>query len=66
MRRIGYALFALAGLSVVIALVSIGLSGAGSTSAQNNPLVVYGIVNLGFALVNVVLGLVLVVASRAH
>jgi hypothetical protein len=66
MRRIGYALFVLAGLSVVIALVSIGFAGAGSTSAPNNALVVYGMVNVGFALVNVVLGLVLVAASRAR
>jgi hypothetical protein len=65
MRRIGYALFVLAALSVVIALVSFGFAGPGSTSARNNALV-YGIVNLGFALVNVVLGLVLVAASRAR
>jgi hypothetical protein len=64
MRRIGYALFVLAGLSVVIAVVSFGFGGAGSTAARNNALV-YGIVNIGFALVNVVLGLVLVAASRA-
>jgi hypothetical protein len=64
MRRIGYALFVLAALSVVIALVSFVFGGAGSTGARNNALV-YGIVNVGFALVNVVLGFVLVAASRA-
>ena len=64
MRRVGYALFALAALSVVIAVVAFGFGGGGSTPARNNALV-YGIVNVGFALVNLVLGLVLVAASRA-
>jgi hypothetical protein len=65
MRRIGYALFVLAGLSVVIAVASFVFGGAGSTAARNNA-IVYGIVNVGFALVNLVLGLVLVAASRAR
>ena len=65
MRRIGYALFVLAGLSVAIAVASFAFGGAGSTAARNNA-ILYGIVNVGFALVNVVLGLVLVAASRAR
>ena len=65
MRRVGYALFVLAGLSVVIALVAFGSSGSRSPGARSST-VVYGIVNVGFALVNVVLGLVLVAASRAR
>ena len=65
MRRIGYALFVLAALSVVIAIISFALAGAASTGTRTNA-VVYGIVNVGFALVNVVLGLILVAASRAH
>jgi len=65
MRRIGYALFVLAGLSVVIALVSFGFAGAGSTGTRTRA-VVYGIVNVGFAVVNAVLGLALVTASRGR
>ena len=64
MRRIAYALFALAGLSVVIALVAFGFSASRSPGTRSST-VVYAIVNVGFALVNVVLGLVLVAASRA-
>ena len=65
MRRVGYALFVLAGLSVVIALVVFGFSGSRSPGARSGT-VVYGLVNVGFALVNVALGLVLVAASRAR
>ncbi len=65
MRRIGYVLFALAGLSVVIALLAFGFSGSRSPGTRSST-VVYGIVNVGFALVNFVLGLVLVAASRAR
>jgi hypothetical protein len=65
MRRIGYVLFVLAALSVTIALVAFGFAGAGSTAMRNNA-VVYGIVNIGFALVNSILGVALVTASRAH
>ncbi|MGH7760871.1 MAG: hypothetical protein ACREOY_05570 [Candidatus Dormibacteraceae bacterium] len=65
MRRIGYVLLVLAALSVIIALVSFGLAGAGSTGPRNSA-VVYGIVNIGFALVNAMLGLVLLGASRAR
>ena len=64
MRRIGYALFALAGLSAVIALVSFSFAGSGSTGTGSRA-VVYGIVNIGFAVVNAVLGLALVAGSRA-
>ncbi|HXN77718.1 MAG TPA: hypothetical protein VN965_02965 [Candidatus Dormibacteraeota bacterium] len=65
MRRIGYALFVLAGLSVVIALVSFGFAGSASTGTRTRA-VVYGIVNFGFAVVNAVLGLALVAGSRAR
>jgi hypothetical protein len=64
MRRIGYALFALAGLSVVIALVSFVFAATGSAGTRTSA-VVYGAVNFGFAVVNAVLGLALVAASRA-
>ena len=65
MRRIGYALFALAGLSVVIALVSFGFAAAGSSGLRSRA-VVYGIVNVGFAVVNAGLGIALVTGSRAR
>jgi hypothetical protein len=65
MRRIGYALFVLAGLSVVIALVSFGLVGAGSSGTRTRA-AVYGIVNVGFAVLNIVLGVALVASSRAR
>lgn len=65
MRRVGYALFVLAALSVVIALVAFGFSGSRSPGTRKDT-VLYGIVNVGFALVNLVLGLVLVAASRAR
>jgi len=64
-RRIGYALFGLAGLSVVIAVVSFGSAGAGSNGLRTNALV-YGIVNIGFAVVNALLGLALITGSRAR
>lgn len=64
MSRIGYALFVLAGISVVIALVSFGYGIGGPTDMRPRA-VAYGLLNLGFALVNVVLGLVLVRGSRA-
>jgi hypothetical protein len=64
MRRIGYALFALAGLSVVIALVSFGY-GIGGPTALRSRAIGYGMLNFGFAVVNVVLGFVLLRGSRA-
>jgi hypothetical protein len=64
-RRIAYVLFVLAGLSVIIALVSFGFAGAGSSGSRTNALV-YGIVNIGFAVVNTMLGLALVAGSRAR
>jgi hypothetical protein len=63
MRRIGYALFALAGLSVVIALVSLGYGIGGSPSLRARAFG-YGMLNFGFAVVNVVLGFLLLRASR--
>jgi hypothetical protein len=64
MRRIGYALFVLAGLSIVIAVVSLGFATNGQTGMRTRALV-YGIVNLGFAVVNALLGVALVLGSRA-
>ena len=65
MRRIGYALFVLAGLSVVIALVSFGFAANGSTGLGSR-VAVYGIVNIGFAVVNTVLGVALIMGSRTR
>lgn len=64
MRRIGYALFGLAGLSIVIALVSIGYAIDGPTGLRARAFG-YGMVNVGFAVVNVMLGFVLLMGSRA-
>jgi hypothetical protein len=64
MRRIAYALFALAGLSVVIALMSMGFAVGGPTGVRARALG-YGLVNVGFALVNAMLGFVLLWSSRA-
>jgi hypothetical protein len=55
MRRVGYALFVLAGLSVVIGVISVRAHVVG-----------YGIVNFGFAVVNAMLGFVLLMGSRAR
>jgi hypothetical protein len=65
MRRIGYVLFALAGLSVGIALVSFAFAANGSGGLRTRA-VVYGIVNVGFAVVNAGLGIALVMGSRAR
>ena len=54
----------LAGVSVVIAVVSFGLASS-EAAGQRTRAVVYGIVNLGFAIVNGILGLALVAGSRA-
>jgi hypothetical protein len=64
MRRIGFALFVLAGLSVVIAVVSLGFAANGPGDARTRALA-YGIVNFGFAVVNAMLGLALIAGSRA-
>jgi hypothetical protein len=63
-RRIGYALFVLAGLSVVIALISLGVASNGPAGLRTRALV-YGVVNFGFAIVNGILGTALVAGSRA-
>src|SRR5471032_3220181 len=47
--RIGYALFVLAGLSVVIALISLGVASNGPAGLRTRALV-YGVVNFGFAI----------------
>jgi hypothetical protein len=65
MRRIGYALFVLAGLSVVIAVVSLGFA-IGRPGDLQGRAVGYGLVNFGFAVVNAMLGLVLLLGSRAR
>jgi hypothetical protein len=65
MRRIGYALFVLAGLSVVIALVSLGFAINGPSDLRAR-VVGYGLVNFGFAVVNAMLGFVLLMGSRAR
>ncbi|HEY4913602.1 MAG TPA: hypothetical protein VIJ91_06775 [Candidatus Dormibacteraeota bacterium] len=62
-RRIGYALFVLAGVSVVIALISLGVASNGPAALKTRALV-YGVVNFGFAIVNGILGLALVAGSR--
>jgi hypothetical protein len=64
MRRIGYALFVLAGLSIVIAVVSLGFATNEPAGVRTRALV-YGIVNFGFAVVNALLGLALIMGSRA-
>jgi len=64
MRRVGYALFVLAGLSIVIALASFGYGLGGPTGLRGRAFG-YGLLNLGFAVVNVGLGLVLLRGSRA-
>ncbi len=64
MRRIGYGLFALAALSVIIALVSLGYA-IGGPSDMRARAFGYGMVNVGFAVVNVMLGFVLLMGSRA-
>ena len=51
-------------MSVVIALVSIGYGIGGSTDLRSRA-VGYGLLNLGFAVVNVALGFLVVRASRA-
>jgi hypothetical protein len=65
MRRIGYALFVLAGLSVVIAVGSLSFAISRPGDLQGRA-VGYGLVNVGFAVVNAILGFVLLMASRAR
>jgi hypothetical protein len=64
MRRVGYALFGLAALSVVICVVSIGYAIDGPEQKRTLAWA-YGIVNLGFAIVNTLLGFGLLVLSRS-
>lgn len=65
MRRLGYALFALAGLSVVIAVVALGFAISRPGALQGRA-VGYGLVNVGFAVLNAMLGVVLLVGSRVR
>jgi hypothetical protein len=64
MRRLGYALFGLAALSVVICLASVAYAIAGSPERRTMAWA-YGIVNLGFAVVNGLLGFGLLTLSRS-
>ena len=64
MRRIGYVLFGLAALSVVICVVSIGYA-IGGPEQKRTLAWAYGIVNFGFAIVNTLLGFGLLVLSRS-
>lgn len=54
----------LAGVSVVIALVSLGVATNGPAGLRTRA-AVYGIVNFGFAIVNGSFGLALLAGSRA-
>jgi hypothetical protein len=64
MRRVGYALFVLAALSVVICVVSVGFALNGPPQSRTLAWG-YGIVNLGFAIVNGLLGFGLLALSRS-
>ena len=64
MRRAGNALFVLAGLSVIIAVVSLGYAIGGPNDMRARAFG-YGMVNVGFAVVNAMLGLMLQLVSRA-
>ena len=64
MRRVGYALFGLAALGLVICLISVGFAFTGPEQ-QRRLAWGYGIVNLGFAIVNGLLGLGLLAMSRS-
>jgi hypothetical protein len=64
MRRGGYALFGLAALSVLICVASVTFAVTGP--AERRTLAwAYGIVNLGFATVNALLGFGLLAFSRS-
>jgi hypothetical protein len=63
MRRAGFALFGLAALSAVICLVSVGFALNGPEQRRTLAWA-YGIVNLGFATVNGLLGFGLLALSR--
>ena len=65
MRRIGYALFVLAGLSVVIAVISLSFAISRPGDLQGRA-AGYGLLNVGFAVVNAVLGFVLLMGSRSR
>lgn len=58
------ALFVLAGLSVIIAVVALGFANNGPAGVRPRALV-YGIVNVCFAVVNVILGFAMVMGSRS-
>jgi uncharacterized membrane protein YuzA (DUF378 family) len=64
MRRVGYALFGLAALSAVICLVSVVFALSGPPQRRSLAWA-YGIVNLGFSIVNTLLGFGLLAMSRS-
>lgn len=64
MRRIGYALFVLAGISVIIAVIAL-VYATGAPSGVRSRAVGYGVLNVGFAIVNTLLGFLLLMGSRA-
>ena len=63
MRRVAFALFGLAALSVAICVVSVGYALNGPEQKRTLAWA-YGIVNLGFAIVNVLLGFGLLLLGR--
>src|ERR1700730_142482 len=63
LRRGGYALFTLAGLSVIIAIAVFASAIIGSTD-KSSGFLAYGMVQFGFAVITGVLGLVLLTGSR--
>jgi uncharacterized membrane protein len=64
MRRVGYALFVLAALGAVICVVSVVFAITGPEQKRTLAWG-YGIVNLGFAIVNGLLGFGLLLLSRS-
>jgi hypothetical protein len=64
MRRVGYVLFSLAALSIVICLVAVGYALNGPEQKRTLAWA-YGIFNLGFAIVNGLLGFGLLALSRS-
>jgi hypothetical protein len=64
MRRVGYTLFVLAALGMVVCAVSVGFALNGPPQRRTLAWG-YGIVNLGFAIVNGLLGFGLLALSRS-
>ena len=64
MRRVGYALLGLAALSLVICAAAVAVA-IGGPAERRTLAWAYGIVNLGFAVVNTLLGFGLLALSRS-